>query len=116
VNTDARLRSSRVAGKIAPIMIKHVVVWRLRAEPSVRANAERVKLLLEGMRGRIPGLLRIEVGINDFVDANASDVLLYTEFADREALQGYQSHPVHEAVKPAIRELTLERRVVDYDA
>lgn len=97
-------------------MIKHVVVWRLRAEPSVRANAERVKSLLEGMAGRIPGLLKIEVGINHFEDANAADVLLYTEFTDRAALAIYQTHPVHETVKPAIRELTLERRVVDYEA
>jgi Stress responsive A/B Barrel Domain len=40
---------------------------------------------------------------------------LYSEFTDRSALIGYQSHPVHEAVKSAIRELTTERRVVDYD-
>ncbi len=95
-------------------MLKHVVVWRLRAEPSVRANAERVKSLLEGMSGQIPGLLRIEVCINQFEDANAADVLLYPEFTARAALAAYQTHPVHEAVKPAIRELTLERRVVDY--
>lgn len=97
-------------------MIKHVVVWRLRAEPSVRSNTERVRALLEGMAGKIPGLLKIEVGINFLVDANAADVLLYSEFTDRAALDGYQTHPLHEAVKPAIRELTLERRVVDYEA
>lgn len=97
-------------------MIKHIVVWRLRKEPSLRANAERVKSLLEGMAGQIPGLLEIEVGINVLEDANAGDVVLYSEFTDRAALLGYQSHPVHEAVKPAIRELTIERRVVDYDA
>ncbi|MCU0759612.1 MAG: Dabb family protein [Steroidobacteraceae bacterium] len=96
-------------------MVKHIVAWRLRKEPSVRANAERVKGLLEGMAGRIPGLLRIEVGINFLDDANAADVVLYSEFEDREALLGYQVHPVHEAVKPAIRELTVERRVVDYE-
>lgn len=96
-------------------MIKHVVLWRLRAEPSVRANAERVKSLLEGMAGRIPGLLEIEVGINHLEDANCSDVMLYSRFTDRAALALYQTHPVHEAVKPAIRELTLERRVVDYE-
>ena len=93
-------------------MIKHIVVWRLRAEPAVRANAEREK----AKAGRIPGLLKIEAGINFLADANAADLALYTEFADRAALEGYQTHPVHEAVKPAIRELTLERRVVDYEA
>jgi quinol monooxygenase YgiN len=97
-------------------MIKHIVAWRLKQEPSVRANAERVKLLLESMAGRIPGLVKIEVGINFLDDANAADVVLYSEFSDRAALAGYQSHPVHEAVKPAIRELTIERRVVDYEA
>jgi quinol monooxygenase YgiN len=97
-------------------MIKHIVVWRLRPEPSVRANAERAKALLEGLAGRIPGLLKIEAGINVLVDANASDLVLYSEFTDGAALQRYQSHPLHEAVKPAIRELTLERRVVDYEA
>ena len=97
-------------------MIKHVVVWRLRKEPSVRANAERVKALLEGMAGRIPGLLKVEVGINVVDDANAADVVLYSEFTDPAALLGYQGHPVHEAVKPAIREMTIERRVVDYEA
>jgi quinol monooxygenase YgiN len=97
-------------------MIKHIVVWRLRTTPSVAQNARQVRELLEGMTGRIPGLLRLEVGVNFLQDASAADVALYTEFPDRAALEVYQSHPVHEAVKPLIRELTLERRVVDYEA
>ena len=97
-------------------MIKHIVAWRLRTEPSVRANAERIKALLEDLAGRIPGLLKIEVGINYVEDANASDLVLYSEFVDRAALQGYQDHPLHEAVKLTIRALTTERRVVDYEA
>ncbi len=96
-------------------MVKHIVLWRLQPEPSVRANAARVKALLEGMAGRIPGLLKIEVGLNFLADEHAADVALYSEFTDRAALEVYQSHPVHEAVKPAVRELTRERRVVDYE-
>lgn len=79
-------------------MIRHIVVWRLRPEPSVRANAERVRSLLEGMAGKIPGLLKVEIGINVLADAHASDVLLLSEFTDRAALDGYQQHPLHEAV------------------
>jgi hypothetical protein len=88
-------------------MIRHIVAWRVRTAPSVEANAQRVRQLLEGMSGRIPGLLRLEVGINFLVDASASDVVLVTDFPDRAALDAYQSHPLHEAVKPQIRELTL---------
>lgn len=100
-------------------MIKHIVIWRLRDRDDAAARnaaAQRARELLESMRGRIPGLLKIEVGINFLDDASASDVALYTEFADRAALDVYQGHPVHEAVKPAIRDLVAERRVVDYEA
>jgi quinol monooxygenase YgiN len=97
-------------------MIKHVVVWRLRTTPSVAHNAQLVRQQLEGMVGRIPGLLRVEVGVNFLQDANAADMVLYTEFPDRAALDAYATHPVHEAVKAVLRELTLERRVVDYEA
>lgn len=77
--------------------------------------AQRIKSLLESLAGRIPGLLKIEVGLNFLDDVNASDVALYSEFADRRALAVYQDHPEHLAVKPLIGALTSERRVADYD-
>jgi quinol monooxygenase YgiN len=97
-------------------MVKHIVVWRVKDTPASKlANAQEIKRLLEGMRGRIPGLLMLEVGINFVEDPLASDCVLYSEFADRAALLVYQTHPVHEAVKAGIRALSVERRVVDYD-
>jgi hypothetical protein len=99
-------------------MVKHIVIWRLRDRGEAAARnrgARRVKELLESMRGKIPGLSKIEVGINFLDDANASDVVLYSELESRAALDVYQNHPVHEAVKPVIRDLVVERRVVDYD-
>lgn len=97
-------------------MVKHIVIWRLKGEGSEKLRAAlRIKSLLEGLAGRIPGLLKIEVGVNFLEDANASDVALYSEFSGRTALAAYQDHPEHEIVKPLIRELASERRVVDYD-
>jgi quinol monooxygenase YgiN len=97
-------------------MVKHIVIWRVKDTPvSKLANAQEIKRLLEGMRGRIPGVLKLEVGINFVDDPLAGDCVLYSEFTDRAALLAYQTHPVHEAVKAGIRELSVERRVVDYD-
>lgn len=97
-------------------MVKHIVFWRVKESPNDKAaNCREIKRLLEGLRGRIPGLLTVEVGANYLIDAAASDCALYSEFTDRAALVAYQSHPAHEAVKGAIRDLTTERRVVDYD-
>ncbi len=95
-------------------MIKHIVMWRIKNQPSKKINAAQAKNLLESMREKIPGLIKIEVGINFIEDINAADLVLYTELKDQAALTIYQTHPIHEAVKPLLRDLTTERRVIDY--
>lgn len=96
-------------------MIKHIVVWRVGEDNDKAASAARIKELLEGLRGQIPGLLHLEVGMNVVTDANAADVILYSEFTDLEALKTYQAHPLHQAVVPKVKALTTERRSVDYE-
>lgn len=99
-------------------MVKHVVMWRLkeRALGNDKAfNARLVKEKLEGLAGRIPGLLAIEVGFDFSLTPASYDLVLYSEFTDRKALDGYQRHPEHEAVQDFISAVRMERAVVDYD-
>lgn len=99
-------------------MVKHIVVWKLKnfAEGAdKKENAIKIKSLLESMRGKIPGLRHIEVGINFTQEENAGDVVLYSELDSREALDGYQNHPVHTAVKDFIKNARAERQVIDYE-
>ena len=100
-------------------MIKHIVFWKLKdsAHGNDKAtNARLFKEKLEALRGRIPGLLSIEVGF-DFIHAEtSSDVALYTEMESRAALDAYQVHPLHQAVGAFIKEACVERRAVDYEA
>jgi hypothetical protein len=99
-------------------MIKHIILWRLKdfAEGSTKQeNMLKVKKMLEEMRGKIPGMLKLEVGLNFESSDSASDISLYTEFESREALDAYQIHPVHIKVKEFIPLVRTERRVVDYE-
>jgi hypothetical protein len=99
-------------------MVKHIVVWKLKdsAEGGTKLeNAQKVKNLLEGLRGKIPGLRHIEVGINFAHEANAGDIVLYSELDSRAALELYQSHPAHVAVKDFIMNVRSERQVIDYE-
>lgn len=95
-------------------MIKHIVMWRLREEDK-QAKAGMVKERLEALAGKIPGVLKIEVGIDYSATPDSSDIVLYSEFESREALDAYQNHPEHKAVVPFIAEIRSERRVVDYE-
>jgi quinol monooxygenase YgiN len=95
-------------------MIRHIVMWRLKDTPNKAANAVRIKQLLESLRDRIPGLLKIEVGIDFSAGETSADVVLLSEFSDLDALDGYQRHPLHVQMKPEIGHMTAERRVVDH--
>jgi len=99
-------------------MVKHIVVWRLKEKAEGRTKAEnalKVKEMLEGMRGKIPGMRHIEVGINTTKEDSTADIALYSEFDSRDALDVYQDHPVHVAVKDFIKNVRAERQVIDYE-
>lgn len=100
-------------------MVKHLVFWKLKDHALGRdkaANALLIKQELEALRGRIPGLLKIEVGLDFIHGDTSSDVALYTELESRDALTAYQAHPLHKAAGAAFRDAISERRSVDYDA
>ncbi|RLU01248.1 Dabb family protein [Ketobacter sp.] len=99
-------------------MIKHIVMWKLleQAEGNSKAhNAQLAKAKLEALNGKVPGLLKLEVGIDFSATETSMDLLLYSEFEDRAALQRYQQHPEHVAVFPFMQAIRSERRVVDYE-
>ena len=99
-------------------MVKHIVFWRLKEMPAPqREQALReIKAGFEALQGVIPGLLRIEVGVDFLRSAESSDFSLYCELESRAALDVYQAHPAHQAMVPLVRDVRIERRVVDYDA
>jgi hypothetical protein len=99
-------------------MIKHIVFWRLKDQVNGRGKAEiafELKKRLEALRGVVPGLLHLEVGLDFLKSETSSDLALYTEFSSREALDAYQKHPAHKEFVDFSHDLRTERRVVDYE-
>lgn len=99
-------------------MIKHIVFWKLKESV---AGAEReaalatIKEGFEALPGKIPGLLKIEIGFDFSQGPDSADLILYSEFESRAALDGYAAHPLHNALVPLVRDLRVERRVGDYE-
>jgi quinol monooxygenase YgiN len=99
-------------------MIKHIVFWRLKNREDAHGREETaraIKQKIEGLRGRIPGLLHIEAGIDFSQSETSCDVILYSEFESRAALDGYQDHPAHQEIVGFIGERRSERRLGDYE-
>jgi antibiotic biosynthesis monooxygenase (ABM) superfamily enzyme len=99
-------------------MIKHIVCWTLKefAEGcSKKENLQKVKLALENLKNKIPGILSLEVGENFDSAADAFDVSLIIEFRNKEDLKVYQEHPDHLNVIQFLRKVRDKRIVVDYE-
>ncbi len=97
-------------------MIKHIVMWNVRgATPAEKSDGiAQLQRSFESLRGRIPGLLHIEVGVDSSRIDYACDVVLYSEFDSQEALDGYAVHPEHQRVKRELADLRIARHQVDY--
>jgi len=99
-------------------MVKHIVFWRLKSRGDAQAreiDARDIKARIEAVRGKIPGMLLLEAGIDYSRTDSSFDVVLYSEFESRAALDGYQIHPAHQEMAAFIAERRSERAIVDYD-
>lgn len=95
-------------------MIKHIVMWKLKEE-NKESNALKIKKDLENLKDQIKEIKAIEVGIDINKSDAVYDVVLYSTFNNQEDLNAYQIHPKHKAAGVFVKEVTVNRVVVDYE-
>lgn len=97
-------------------MIRHIVMWRVAGDSDAerRETAMQVKAAFEALRGRVPGLMNLEVGLDVSKVDYACDVVLVTDFESSAALEAYATHPEHLRVRTQINGMRTERYQVDY--
>lgn len=99
-------------------MVKHVILWKIKDEYSDTEKEkikQNIKLNLEGLKGRIPGLIDICVNICGLKSSNA-DLMLDSSFEDEASLNNYSVNPLHVGVADTyVRPYTSDRRCLDYE-
>lgn len=91
-------------------MITHIVLFKL-VDP---ANKTRAREVLLSMRGKIPVVRHLEVGVDMLKSPRSYDIALIVKFDSIEHLHEYQEHPVHVEISnymTLIRESSIS---VDY--
>ena len=100
-------------------MVKHIILWTLSPELSAAEKAsvkQGIKDGLEGLVGKVPGLLDCKVNIDGRLDSSNCDVMLDSTLASPEALKGYAVHPAHvEVANTKVRPYTVQRVCLDYE-
>ena len=93
-------------------MLKHVVTWKVKEE-NKQENMEKMKKMLEALVGVIDEIKSLQVGINE--NGGEYDIILITDFENKEALQTYDAHPNHQEVRKFVRSVVESRVAVDYN-
>ena len=99
-------------------MVRHVIVWTLKDDytDSEKENIKAgIKEGLEGLQGKIPGLVEIKVN-TDKLASSSGDAMLDSLFENEEALKNYSSNPLHvEVATTKVRPFAKIRSSFDYE-
>ena len=92
-------------------------MWSVRGDDAAARvrNARVVHGAFASLRGQVPGLLALEVGIDESRDDYACEVVLIADFSTRAALADYATHPAHLRVRQQLGDLRSARYQVDYE-
>ncbi len=93
-------------------MIKHVVCFKLNQGES----AEKAKEVLLSMKGKVPMIKEIEVGVDLLHSERSYDVYLSVVLEDMKALEAYQNDPYHcEVVKTHMHKVRTSSVALDFE-
>lgn len=98
-------------------MLKHIVMFKLKNSYQGKSKLELAKEIKEALE-KLPSIVEqiryYEVGINELKDPRAYDLVIISEFKDKEDLEIYRRHPRHKETLNFILERAEDAKVVDY--
>ncbi len=95
--------------------IRHIVMWKLKGE-NKEENAKQIKERLEGLVGKIDGLISAAV-YPDMTGGSEGnfDLCLDSLFVNYGALEKYKVHPLHAAISEFVKNVRTDRKCVDFE-
>ncbi len=98
-------------------MVKHMIIWKFKDEvESKEARAAAIKKALEGLVGKIEGLISMHIQ-TESLPSSSGDLMMDSSFENAEALAAYAKHPLHvEIADGLVRPFMAQRLSLDYEA
>lgn len=93
-------------------MIKHVIMWKFKE--GERENMLRFLRELQALKGQIPQIVDMEVGVDVGGDGHY-DAVLISVFHSREDMKIYKNDPRHVAVSSLCKSIRTDRVAVDFE-
>ena len=94
-------------------MIRHIVMWKFKEGERKNMLIFRERLL--DLKGKIPEIRSMEVGINVNPSERSYDAVLVAEFDSLEDMKAYSVNPLHVAVSDFCKTIRTSSVSVDYE-
>ena len=94
-------------------MVRHVIMWKFKEGEQQNMLKFREDLL--ALKGQIPEIRAMEVGININPSERSFDAVLISEFDSLDALRSYSVNPLHVAVSEFCKTIRTQSVSVDYE-
>lgn len=98
-------------------MVHHIVMWKFKSEigeSEKPALKKAMKEQLEGLVGKVPGLLSLQF-VAEPVPSSTHDIALVSTLEKAEDIAVYATHPEHVKVADTyVRPFVTERACLDY--
>lgn len=95
------------------VMLTHIVCWKYKPEVTEEQRRDHIEKL-RSLPDTIPEIVSLSVGADILHLDRSFDTGLVVIFADREALDLYTNHPVHQEVVTFGRAITEKAVSVDF--
>jgi len=95
-----------------------MAIWKMQGRGWARQGGHigRAKEALEGLPGRVGGLIRhLEVGVDILEGGENSDLVLIADFNSMADLRAYLSHPAYLIVTELLSKVREGRTAVDFE-
>lgn len=99
-------------------MIKHIVMWKIvdQFEGMTKEQiCQKIKCSLESLSGIISQIKFIRVGIDNSCTDMSMDIVLISDFNNKNDLEIYAKHPMHVRAGEYIKQVATLRKVVDFE-
>lgn len=96
--------------------VRHIVSWKMNGETAEERarQAEEIAAGLRALPETVPGILALDVRLNE-LNAEANwDLVLVSDHEDSAALDAYAAHPDHLAVVGIVKQCSAGRAGVDF--
>lgn len=101
-------------------MIRHYILWRYTQAAETYGKEALIAELnkrFQGLVGQINGMLSIVIRPSDAKgDPGYHDLMLYAEFADKDALMRYMLDEKHAEIRQWDKQYVCDRAGFDYEA